>query len=171
MKRVIREIDELNDSFRIYRINVDVIFEPEVAVESGEILPIGGEGNKLDPEALTRYDEFVLNALAVFDAHDFEIIENHGSPYTHSEYFSLVKKSDLENYNYKYILFIRISDHDIWDRSKDLQKKYYSNLAETLKQPPTKASQVWKFKNIVVNKEHFDTYEEALDAIDQRLPD
>ena len=47
--------------------------------------------------------------------------------------------------------------------------RYYSAIADEIKQPTTKHKQVWRLKEIIVNNQHYLSYEDALADIDKRL--
>lgn len=169
MKRWIHA-SELDDLILIKRITVTVEFSRvDETIIAAELLPLQNPDGSYDELALDYYEEFIINALEVFGEHDLVIIDEHQSPRSKSNYFSFVKEEDLDQADYKYILFIRISDHDIRQESKAGRRKFYDNKAEALKQPPTKSKQTWKFKDIIVNNARFNTYEEALADIDKRL--
>ena len=170
MKRFYNPNSEFNNLIKIYRMNVTVEFELIRPIYSDtEIEPLKNPDGTWDQRALDLYDEFIINALEVFDEFDFEVIEEKVSPYSKSEYFSLVKEEDLKSYDYKYILFIRISDHANREETKAQKKAYYDKHADELKQPTTKSKQTWKLKEITVNKNTYSTYEEALEDIRNRL--
>ena len=153
----------------IGRITVDVVLECDASIQGSSILPLNRSDGSVDELALSEYEEFIINALEVFDEHDFELIEEAESNRSKSMYFSFVKKDDYTNQSYKYILFVRISDHAINSGHKGMRKDYYKNKAEEMKRPQTKGKQTWRFKEIIVNKSTFGSYDDALDAIDQRL--
>lgn len=163
--------DEMKNLVRIYRINVEVTFELFSDIAAA-IQPLKHLDGSDDLRALELYDEFILNALAVFDDHDFEILEEHGSPFegSHSYYCTLVKRDQLKDMKYKYILFVRLSDHTNREASAASKRKFYHEEAQRLKQPTTKSKQTWRLKEITVNKDTYNSYDEALDDIDKRLP-
>lgn len=162
---VIKE-DNFEDLIKVYRITINIYLEN---LQLEDIPALKSSDGEYDERALDLYNEFVINTLSVFDAHDFEIIEEHQSPYSKSEYFSLVKKEDLNNADYKYILFIRLSDHSNNQITRKATKKFYSDKADQLKQPKNKSKQVWKLKEITVNNKSYSSYEDALEDIDKRL--
>lgn len=158
------------DLIPVYRIDVRVILEPDITeVAATKILPLQPDGEKYDKHAVDLYDEFIMDALAIFDYYDFVILEEHQSPYTKSEYYTLVKKSQYDNQEYRYVLFIRLSDHDTDVETKKSKMRYYSAKADEIKQPANKKKQVWRLKEITVNNQHYASYEDALDDIDKRL--
>ena len=148
------------------RITVTVEFEQPV---DASIAPLKHPDGSPDQSAISEYEEFVLNALEIFGEHDFEVVEEAESDRSHSMYFSLAKHDDFVNKDYKYILFIRISDHEIRERMKSKRKQYYDRKANEIKQPTSKQKQTWKFKEIIVNDTIFDSYDDALDEISRRL--
>ena len=105
----------------------------------------------------------------ILPGYDFVILDEHQSPYTKSEYYTLVKKSQYDKQEYRYVLFIRLSDHDTDVETKKSKMRYYSAKADGIKQPTNKNKQVWRLKEITVNNQHYTSYEDALDDIDKRL--
>lgn len=172
MKRYIKsaQTSEYDNLIEVHRITVTVDFEPVIEIDADtEILPLQNEDGSYDEAALDGYYDFIADALALFDVHDFEILEEHESPYSKSYYMSFVKKEDLESADYKYILFVRISDHDNRKSTAKAKKDFYSREAERLKRPQIKRRQTWKLKEITVNKTRYATYEEALEDIENRI--
>lgn len=161
--------DELKNLIKIYRVSIDVVYEEAHAINATSIEPLKGSDGVYNEVALNEYNAFLINALSIFDYHDFDVIDEHSSPYSESYYASLVKKDQAEAADYKYILFVRLSDHDIRKEAKKGRVKFHNDEAERLKQPSSKTKQLWKFKEIIVNKNTFSSYEAALDYIDKIL--
>ena len=158
------------DLIPVHHIDVKIILEPVPSeVAATKILPLQKEREKYDKHAVDLYDEFIMDALAIFDYYDFVILNEHQSPYTKSEYYTLVKKSQYEAQDYRYVLFIRLSDHETEVETKKSKMRYYSAIADEIKQPTTKRKQVWRLKEIIVNNQHYNSYEAALEDIDKRL--
>lgn len=154
----------------VQHIDVKVILEPiSDEIAATKILPLKPDGEKYDKHAVDLYDEFIMDALAIFDYYDFIILNEHQSPYTKSEYYTLVKQSQYEKQDYRYVLFIRLSDHETEIETKKSKMRYYSAIADEIKQPATKRKQVWRLKEIIVNNQHYSSYEDALADIDKRL--
>ena len=159
-----------DDLIPVQRIDVKVVLElisDEIAAT--KILPLHPDGEKYDKHALDLYDEFIMDALAIFDYYDFIILDEHQSPYTKSEYYTLVKKSQYEQQDCRYVLFIRLSDHETESEIRKSKMRYYSAVADEIKKPTTKHKQVWRLKEIIVNNQHYSSYEDALADIDKRL--
>lgn len=166
MKRVISD-SHIISATPVKRIVIEVKYS--LLVSASDILPLQNEDGTYNEAALAEYEEFVVNALEVFDRNDFEVIEEAESDRSKSMYFTLVKKGDQVVHDYKYILFIRISDHLLSDRSKLGRMHYYADKAQDLKQPQSKKKQVWRLKDVIVNGHVFDSYEAALIDLDNRL--
>lgn len=150
----------------IGRITITVVYQNTV---TASISPLLNADGSIDQGAVSEYEEFIVNVLEIFDRHDFEVIEEAESNYSHSIYYSFVKHDDYDNKDYKYILFVRISDHSVRESSKVGRQKYYANHANQLKEPKSKRKQTWKFKEIIVNNQLFDSYEDALALVEHRL--
>ena len=163
------EYDEFKHLTRIYRVNVEVDLELLNSIVAA-INPLQHPDGSEDILAVDEYENFIINALGIFSVHDFEVIDEHDSPFSHSYYCTLVKRDQLETLDYKYILFIRLSDHTNRKQVKHYTKQYYDRKAQEMKQPPTKRRQTWKLKEITVNKDTFASYDDALDYLDNILP-
>lgn len=133
------------------------------------VRPFTKPDGSVDELAVADYTDFVINLLGVFDRSDFEVIEERESPYSHSFYFDLVKKDQAANKDYKYVLYIRVSDHPLDKAKASSQRKWFASHANEQKQPKTKSKQVWKLHNIIVNQDTYNTYDEALDATEEKL--
>lgn len=176
MKRYIKNQNEyeipqeLRDAVKLHRVTIDVIYEVVDSVAAAStIKPLQTRDGVKDLVAMDEYDSFLVNALQVFSEHDFEVLEERNSPYSASYYASLVKKQDIDDANYRYILFVRLSDHKNKGESQKGRQKFYEGEAERLKVPKTKSRQIWKLKEITVNKETFNSYDEALEYIHKLL--
>lgn len=168
-KQLIDPNAERRESVRIYRMTIDVYVEQNDLIAAA-IKPLQNPDGSDDILALEEYTDFIINALGVFDTHDFVVLEERESPYSHSYYYALVKKDQYESASYKYILYVRLSDHMNRKESKHATRQYYNEKAQEQKQPKTKSKQVWRLKEITINKDTFNSYDEALDYIDKKLP-
>ncbi len=142
---------------------------PYVAASESIIKPLILPNGEVDLLALEEYEDFVINLIGVFDRQNFEVIEERESPYSHSYYFDLVKKDQLDKKQYKYILYIRVSDHELSKERIDIQRKWFADHAESQKIPKSKSKQKWKLKRLTVNKDTYYSYDEALDDIEAKL--
>lgn len=142
-----------------------------VAADSNasKIKPLRLPDGSFDILAVNEYEDFVINLLEVFDQCDFEVVNEQKSPEFYSYYFDLVKKDQFNRKDYKYILFIRISDHELSEERVSKQREWYSNRAEQIKQPKSKSKQQWKLKRLTINKDTYYSYDDALEDIENRL--
>lgn len=124
MKRYIKNQNEyeipqeLRDAIKLHRVTIDVIYEEADMISASSIEPLTDRNGVYSEVALIEYNTFLINALSIFDYHDFDVIEEHDSSYSQSYYAAFVKKDQVEKANYKYILFVRLSDHDIRKEAK-----------------------------------------------------
>jgi len=140
-----------------------------VAASESLIKPLMLPDGTYDQIALDEYEDFVVNVLGVFDRCGFEVIEERQSPQSKSYYFDLVKSEQENKKDYKYILYIRLSDHPLSKLSARRQDEWFASHAEEQKQPATKSKQKWKVKRITVNKDTYYSYDDALEDIEARL--
>lgn len=150
-------------------MHILVIYEEDDVIQSSSIEDLQNSNVVYNTIALAEYESFLVNTLDIFEDHDFDVIQEKDSPYSKSYYAALVKKDQVENADYKFILFVRLSDHENNKHTVKGKKRYYRDLAEKLKQPTTKTKQLWKLKEIVVNNQTFDSYDDALVEIDKLL--
>ena len=136
---------------------------------SSSIKPMQLPDGSYDIVALEEYEDFVINLLGIFDRANFEVIEERKSPYSQSYYFDLVKKDQVDNKSYNYILYVRVSDHSLSPQKVSEQNNWYSLHAESQKQSTTKSKQKWKLKRVTVNKDTYLSYDDALDDLEKRF--
>lgn len=154
----------------VKNLRITVVYEEcSKAQVDSSIEPLCDDNGVYSSTALSEYESFLISALDVFDDHDFEVIQEKDSPYSQSYYAAFVKKDQIEHADYKYILFVRLSDHANNKATYKGKQAYYRDLAEKLKQPTAKTKQLWKLKEIVVNNKTFDSYDAALLEIDKLL--
>lgn len=160
-----------------FKLDIIVNLEPIIDIAASSIHRIYNKDGSIDQWALIEYEDFVINVLALFDYYDFEVLdEQYSNKSKTSMYFTIYRKSESNEADIKCLFFIRISDHDYQEKSKENRKEteknrteYHKREAERLKQPKTKKRQKWKVRNIIVNDEIFDSYTEALDAVEKML--
>ena len=175
MERYIRNssqdesIDEFKDLVRIFRFTIDAIYEEADLISASNTKPLTDAEGVYNSTALDDYQSFLLSILDIFDDHNFDVIKESSSPYSQSYYAAFVKRDQIERADYKFILFVRLSDHPSNSKTVKGKQKYYRDLAERLKQPTTKTKQLWKLKEITVNSQTFDSYDAALAEIDKIL--
>lgn len=167
MKRYVKSLETKSTDVWIDTIKsrITVVYEAVDSIQSSADFDKGLPSGAV----ISDYDSFILSALDIFDDHDFDIIQEQESPYSQSYYAAFVKKSDASEADYKYILFVRLSDHPIDAVSKSGRQKYYRDLAQQLKQPASKSKQVWKLKEVIVDGVQYSSYDEALNALDNSL--
>lgn len=101
------------------------------------------------------------------------------SPYSESYYFRMYKKSESSPENIKCLIIVRVSAHKSQEELESNPTKrlrirrghntWLENEANRLKQPQDKSRQKWRFKQMIVNDETFDNYDDALDTIEHNI--
>lgn len=139
---------------------------PVEDIRSSEIVPIMYEVDNINPQALADYEAFVINVMGLIESMEFELKEFEKSTKSEtSYYFAFYAKDNEGNLKTKFIFIMRLSDHRL---DVDRGKNYRQELADKYKELPTKEGrQKWKLLNVVVNGKTFDSYDEALDMIDE----
>ena len=166
------EFDNLVTIVGRWTVTVELTYVDDriaAATQRSKIKPLMLPNGKCDQLALDEYTDFVVNLLNVFDEAGFEVIEERQSPKSFSYYFDLVKKDQANKKDYKYILFVRISDHELSPDQQHVQRNWFNDYAQKLKQPESKSYQRWQLKKITVNKDTYFSYDEALADIENKL--
>ena len=163
MKRFIRAA--VANEVKIY-IDLSYIHDDQVVR-----IAANTESPELDGIESQNFDEFVTNVYSTlcfcgYEVDDYEVSDRLNSV---SSYLTAHKKQDEIDGDIKVIIFIRLSDHKLDKmRSKD-RNKYYDEKAQSLKFPETKVRQKWKLYDIVVDGTTYQSYDEALDALEKKL--
>lgn len=140
------------------------------SVISAGITPIAWKDDRVDEQALVDYNDFVDNIYAALCAF-FDIVDIEESNRSDTSwYFGLYAKNKEGDVATKFIIRLRLSDHDYPARHRERDEKaYVERQAQTYKRPSDKKFQQWQIKGIVVNNEKYQDYDEALDAIYDEL--
>ena len=99
----------------------------------------------------------------IFDYYEFNVTVAATNSVT-SYYYWVARNTEIADDNVPYYIRLRVSDHvqQFSDEGKKVASQKDKDNAERLKRPKTKKRQRYKLRNIIVNKENFNTYEEAL---------
>lgn len=154
---------------------IDVCYEVDFdmsiyASEESKIHPIKLPKGERDLQALADYNSFVTNVYGIISEY-FDVVEiEESSKSDTSWYFWIYAKNDDDIIATKFLIRLRLSDHDYTQRhSAELEKAFVSKKAQEFKRPLEKKLQKWRIKEIVVNNETYHSYDEAEDAIDEEL--
>lgn len=164
-----RRTEKLRDEY-IIDVYYSVPDESVWSVISAGITPIVWGDNRVDEQALADYDAFVDNIYAALCAF-FDVVNVEESNRSDTSwYFWLYAKNKDGDVATKFIIRLRLSDHDYPAHHKENDEKaYVERQAQTYKRPAGKKFQRWQIKNIVVNNTSYQDYDEALDAIYDEL--
>ena len=148
----------------------DVPDESVWSVISAGITPIAWEDDRVDEQALADYNDFVDNIYAALCAF-FDVVDIEESNKSDTSwYFWLYAKNKDGDVATKFIIRLRLSDHDYLVRHRERDEKtYVEKKAQTYKRPAEKKFQQWQIKSIVVNNEKYQDYDDAVDAIYNEL--
>ena len=140
-------------------------------ISSSSIKPIKLDTGEIDPIALDGYEDFVVNLRGILDYYGYEEIEDthKGNFSDTSQYSSFYKNTDSTKDNIEKIIFVRISDHELDEDSKKGTREYHKYKVDESKQPTDKNKQKWRFRNLIVNGERYESYDEALEELDKRI--
>ena len=173
MKIYIRTAEQRTAFLRSENV-IDVYYsvpdESVWSIISAGITPVAWGDGRVDEQALADYNDFVDNVYATlcafFDAVDVEKSIKSDTSWC----FGLCAKNKDGDIAARYIIRLRISDHDHPTRHREQdEKKYVEKQAQSYKKPADKKFQNWRIKSIIVNNEKFQSYDEVLDAIYEEL--
>lgn len=153
---------------------IDVVYEVptsfgEVSADT-EIKPVYLTDGTVDEQALADYDAFIDNIYACL-SNRFELVEVEESPRSKTSWYFWIYGKDADgNIATKFIVRMRISDHEYPERhNKKAERAFVKEKAQEFKRPKNKRYQEWKIKNITINGEMYSSYEEAEDAIYEKM--
>lgn len=149
----------------------DVDFDMSIyASDDSSIKPVKLSNDDIDGQALADYDAFADNIYGILSEY-FEIVDVDFSDKSDtSRYFYMYAKNVDGDVVTKYIIRLRLSDHDYVERhNPTLEKQYVDKRVQDYKRPQNKKWQKWKLKSIVVNGKYFSSYDEAEDVIEAEM--
>lgn len=157
---------------KIYEIDVlyDVPFDVSVFAAESEINPVYLPDGTIDEQALADYNDFVDNLYtclcSCFDVADIE----EGTRSKTSWYFYLYGKNKEGKVATKFLVRLRVSDHEYSERHvKHSENHYVDYQAQDLKRPQTKKVQKRKLYSVIVNHETYGSYDDALDDMYDKM--
>lgn len=148
--------------------NIDVIVEYDieyVPVSASTIKPITDKSDRVYTQALADYDAFIEEIEYRFDDYDFIVVqENKSNQSDTSRYYKLANEPQWKSNTAKYVLALRISDHE--PELTDEQKKKIRDKNKAFKE---QYKIIYKVKNILVNGLECDSYDDAVDKVCESL--
>lgn len=135
-----------------------------------EINPSYLQDGTIDEQALADYDAFLDNIYACL-SNRFDIVEIEESPKSVTSWYFWIYGKDADgNIATKLLVRLRISDHEYSKRhNRRAEHDYVKDKAQEFKRPASKREQDWKIINIVINGTKYSSYEEAEDAIYEKM--
>lgn len=174
MKRYIRSAKYTSDQ-NVPEYNIEVYYSVDfdltiAASTNSSIKPVRLPNGKIDQQALADYDAFADNVYEIlcyyFDVVDVDFSDKSDT----SRYFYMYARDENGELATKFIIRLRLSDHNYENRhNTQAEHRYVNQRVQTLKQPNSKKIQRWKLENIVVNQESFLSYFDAEDAIESKM--
>ena len=161
-------------------ISIEVFLEPlqeegqEVAATSS-IKPVRPDGKNIDPQALSEFEDFIVNSLGLLDYYGFKYVTHRISPISEtSHYISFFPVDKLTGKRKeKRLIYLRLSDHS--DKPEDKverdrwAKRVANRYADWAAEDVPDKKQRWKVHRITVNEKTYPSYDAALDAVDSYL--
>ena len=145
---------------------IDVVYEvsldDEILASYSEIKPVYLKDGAIDEQALADYNAFIDTIYGCLCSR-FDVVDIEESPKSKTSwYFWLYGKDEDGNVATKFIVRLRISDHEYAKHHNSrAEQKYVDNKAQDLKRAAMKKHQNWILKNIVVNGRNYFDYEDA----------
>ena len=133
----------------------------------------------LSPQEQADYDSFIITIEGLLKSDGCSLIKSDRSPKSGiSHYFMFYSKTGT-----KWFIILRVSNHSLGGipnetdpkklkasklDAENRAKKHYADVANQFKRSSAK-NQKWKLRSVIVNNEEFNSYDEALDKIDEIL--
>lgn len=159
---------------KVARLSIVVEFEHENPIISvSEIKPLTREDGSIDELAVAEFDDFVTEVYAVLDCNGFEEAEPYAESNvegSESRYFTMYKPRDAHGDYIKCVVYVRVSDHYTDKSRQKYTNRYHAEHVKELSQQLGKKISHWKAKNIVVNKQNFNSYDEAIEYLEKIVP-
>lgn len=156
-------------------IIIETIFSLEnsyIAADKTPIRPIRLSEDKLDPQALLDYENFVSTVFGLLGSHHFEDVRYDISPKSETSHYIWFYPTNKDGSRAnRFVIKFRLSDHTEKPQSPEIarRKRYYNQkIANKLKDPSDKAAdQRYLLRGIVVNNTFFKDYDEAELKVDE----
>lgn len=150
--------------------SIDVFFELEIEqISATDIVPLYYDDAReiLNEQAYADYVDFLETIEEIFDLYDFNITFAPTSSKT-SRYIWTARNDEVLANNVPCFIRLRVSDHiqSFSEAGRKIATQKDKEFAQKVKQPKTKNKQRYKPREFIVNKEHYTTYEEALNAFE-----
>ena len=151
-----------------FRIVVDVYLDTEerkIAASTIRSIYKDEEYTDIDDQGVADYEAFVEEVEGYFDDFDLLIVDNNESNKSlTSVYYTLADLNQWMHNLAKYVIFLRISDH-----VSRLTKEQKQNIQDHRNEFKKKYHVIYKVRNIVVNGEIFNSYDDASEYVRQKL--
>ena len=157
-------------------VNMECYQVPVAAASSiRKVRPGFPEDRSIDEQALADYMCFIQDSVEELEDLGLEIIESNTSEVSKtSRYFTLVDiEQDIEH-TMKYMIFLRLSDHllelDDEENADRVQKavRYHRDQTKLAQEKVQGHRVIWKVREIIVNGERFDNYDDAIQFVRSR---
>lgn len=148
-------------------ITIEVEIEQWYELLVASIRRIKRDDGTIDEQALQDFEDFIVEVENLLLYYDFDLVEDHRSNYSKISryYYFYPRKKDTNKINEKYLIFFRISDHELIT-DKDT-KAYYNRIAQKYSRQESNKIQRYKIRSIIVNEDRYYNYDDALDAVER----
>lgn len=167
MKRLVRKVYGSAENAVYIDIIIEFAFLGEV-IEGTDTLP--PDKIILTDQEQADFEDFIYNIGGLINTFQFDIVEEHTSPYSKaSQYYAFYPSDSDDELCYDKLYFVRISTHKRKSEKDIPFPKYYEKTAQQYKFPKSKKHQGYHVKQILVNNDYYESYEEAYDAIEKKF--
>ena len=149
------------------------------AAAVSELAPLYEGDGIHNQNAFREFEDFVVNILGLLSTFGFKDVEYDISiPSGTSHYFTFYPIDKNGFPKEKQLIILRISDHDRTEgmspeERHEFRRKQAAENKMTADRYAAKfgkrKNQVWAFKNIVINENEFDSYDDAFDEVERYL--
>ena len=168
-----------------YVLEIEVFLEViyskylEEGTAVSEITPFYDAKGIRNQNAFREFEDFIVNILGLFSALGFKDVEYDISRKSGtSHYFTFYSIDKQGNAKEKQLIILRISDHDRAEGMNEEEWRAFQRKQSTENQATAdrykekfgkRINQVWAFKNIIINKKEYKSYDDALDEVERYL--
>ena len=159
----------------ILNIDIEVVFEMlnESVAATTTITPVLTDKDEIDVAAMSKYIEFVEAVEEIIEYYDFVELDRYRSnskPKT-SFYSIYAYKPQVDANDVPKMIRLRLSDHiqSLNDSAKQVVKDRLKAKLDEVKIPKSKIKQRYIPVEIVVNDTVFNTYEDALEYVENEV--
>lgn len=153
---------------RVMTFNIVVDLEPVAMVVNANK---STDDFLMDIGTLEDYNDFTASVELLLEDRGFIIDKKYNSnrPNSLSFYITCHREDEDDGSTIKCVFYIRISDHRLSDEDQKIQKAYWNGERERLSDKLKRRIAVWRPKTIIVNNVPFESYDDVLRDVANKI--